>query len=63
MKERNVRGARVALRGKDPPTTGGQSPSARKSGVRFVSRYWHYRAKKWMIASEYGYKAWPIGKS
>lgn len=29
-------------------------------GPRFVTRYVHYRTGKVMIASEYGYKAWPF---
>lgn len=27
----------------------------------FVTRYIHYRTGKEMIASDYGYKAWPFG--
>ena len=31
-------------------------------GIRFVTEYIHYRTKKLMRASDYGYKAWPFGK-
>ena len=24
----------------------------------YCKKYWHYRAKKWMVASDYGYDAW-----
>jgi hypothetical protein len=38
-----------------------RNPNRKKTdSVRFVTVYWHYRAKKWMVASHYGYKAWPI---
>lgn len=33
-----------------PPTSG------------FVTQFVHYRSKKVMKASDYGYKAWPLGK-
>lgn len=28
----------------------------------YVKRYRHYRTGKLMIASDYGYKAWPFGR-
>ena len=31
-------------------------------GIRFVTAYIHWRTKKLMRASDYGYKAWPFGK-
>jgi hypothetical protein len=30
--------------------------------VRFVTEYVHWRSKKLMRASDYGYRAWPFGK-
>jgi hypothetical protein len=33
-----------------PPTSG------------FVTEYVHWRSKKLMKASDYGYRAWPLGK-
>ncbi len=39
-----------------------QPVSTGKGKVRFVVRYWHYRAKKWMDARDYGYRAWPFVK-
>lgn len=34
----------------------------KEKGQRFVTKYTHYRTGKVMIAAEYGYKAWPLGK-
>jgi hypothetical protein len=31
------------------------------AGTKFCTRYYNRRAKKWMVAAEYGYKAWPFG--
>jgi hypothetical protein len=28
----------------------------------FRKRFWHWRAKKYLYAKDYGLKAWPIGK-
>jgi hypothetical protein len=33
-----------------------------RNGIRFVTEYVHWRTKKMMRASDYGYKAWPFGK-
>lgn len=30
-------------------------------GIGFVKKYWNPKAQKWMIAEDYGYKAWPFG--
>jgi hypothetical protein len=32
-----------------------------KQSQNFCTRYWNKKAQKWMIASDYGYKAWPFG--
>ena len=34
----------------------------RQPGIRFVTEFVHWRTKKVMRASDYGYKAWPVGK-
>ena len=33
-----------------------------REGINFVTEYTHYRTGKRMIAREYGWEAWPIGK-
>ncbi len=37
-------------------------PRHTRKGVRFCTQYVHYLTGKLMIASEYGYKAWPFGR-
>lgn len=35
-----------------------QKPIPGNKKVTYCTRYWHYRAKRWMVAADYGYKAW-----
>ena len=37
-------------------------PGSANKNVTFVTEYIHKWTKKRMIASDYGYKAWPFGK-
>ena len=30
-------------------------------GIRFITEFVHWRTKKLMRASDYGYRAWPFG--
>ena len=32
----------------------------RCGGIVFITKYRHYRTGKLMIASDYGYRAWPL---
>jgi hypothetical protein len=44
---------------KERPTEGVMP--TKKSDKAFVTEYVHYLTKKVMRASDYGYKAWPLG--
>jgi len=35
----------------------------KKSGPCFVTFFRHYRTGKILFAADYGYKAWPLGRS
>ncbi len=37
-------------------------PKVARKGGGFCTQYVHYLTGKLMIASEYGYKAWPFGR-
>lgn len=34
------------------------APAGNTGPFVYCTRYWHYRAKKWMYAADYGYRAW-----
>jgi hypothetical protein len=47
---------------KSPGKTPGKATSRSPGKINFVTEYTNPRTGKLMIASDYGYKSWPLGK-